>query len=609
VRPFVFVFVWVWAAAAQTPAGLFDDRAVQDVWLEVGASDWQALRDNYLLDKYYPASFTWDGETVVSAAIRSRGSGSRSPVKPNLLVSFTRSDSAQRFRGLTAVILKANNQDASLLHELVAMTLFRRMGLPAPREAPARVYVNGQYFGAYTLVERIDAEFIRRNFSEDAGYLYSFEADRTNGYRFEYRGPDPASYSPVLWSPSNQEANPDPGAIAEFVRAVNQAPDAELVSTVSHYLDLSEFVNYLAIEKFLSDFDGFLGRVFGMNNVYFYRLAGATRFQLIPWDKDASFDWEDHSIFEGADDNVLARRVLAAPALRQMFFDALAKTARIAGGEGGWLHSEVERLYQLIREPAVQDVNKQCVAEGVMYTCGASEFEAGVEQARRFAILRAVSVLRQLSESGYDPAASAQPPVVNQILNAATYEYELAPGAIVSVLGRGLASGTVIPESGSPIYEAAGTTALINGVRARILYSSPEQLNIQVPWDLAPRPASLTVVSSGVYSGAAVRTFDRYAPGIFGTSRANGTPVTPANPAAPGELVKSYATGLPAQALGVPLQLAVGDVPVALESLELDASGIHVLTYRVPTAGAGSGPLRITLAVDEYSTDSPLPVQ
>jgi spore coat protein CotH len=74
---------------AQTAAGLFDDRYVQDVWLEVEPADWQALKDNYLSDTYYPAGFNWNGRPIEKIGIRSRGSGSRSPEKPNLLLALS----------------------------------------------------------------------------------------------------------------------------------------------------------------------------------------------------------------------------------------------------------------------------------------------------------------------------------------------------------------------------------------------------------------------------------------------------------------------------------------------------------------------------------------
>jgi hypothetical protein len=64
------------------------------------------------------------------------------------------------------------------------------MGFPAPREAPAQLYVNGQYFGFYTIVEHEDETFLQRNFGQSGGYLYEWEFADT--YEFQNLGDDPS---------------------------------------------------------------------------------------------------------------------------------------------------------------------------------------------------------------------------------------------------------------------------------------------------------------------------------------------------------------------------------------------------------------------------------
>ncbi|MDP2998275.1 MAG: CotH kinase family protein [Bryobacterales bacterium] len=390
--------------SAQTVADLFDDQHVHDIWLDVNPADWKTLRDNYLADTYYPATFNWNGRILHNIGIRSRGSGSRSPEKPNLLLGFSRYDSKQQLLGLPSVILKANNQDASLMREIVAMNLFRRMGIPAVLEAPARLFINGEFFGAYMLNEVLDEAFLRRNFGEDTGYLYDWEENRTDGYRFEYLGPDPALYSPAMWSPKTRKTDPDPANIEAMVRAVNFAPDADFEREVSKYVDLKQFMTYIATENFLADFDGVLGGPFGMNNFYFYRFAGTTVGQFLPWDKDGTFSWEGKSIFDGVEENVLARRAMQVPELRKTYLDALAKAAALAGGPGGWMDGEINRLYYQIRGMARLDPNKQCSTAGVIHPCGAEDFEREVEIIRLFTRERAGFVTAEAIAAGHLPS-------------------------------------------------------------------------------------------------------------------------------------------------------------------------------------------------------------
>jgi hypothetical protein len=404
--PFVLL-AFPQAARAQDSAALLDDTHVHDVWLNIDPNDWATLRQNYLQNTYYPAQLTFNQHSIERIAIRSRGSGSRSPDKPNLLLSFDRYDKSRNLLGLTAVVLKANNQDPSMLREVAAMSLLRRMGLPAPREAPARLHVNGEYFGAYTLVERIDNEFLMNRFGENRGYLYEWEARRSvEGYRFEYLGPDSANYSPVLWSPSNHESNPEPAPIVEMTDLINNAPDDEFRERIGDYLDVDEFLRFIAVENFIGDYDGILGTVFGMNNFYAYRFENTKRFAFIAWDKDSSFDWEFKPIFEGVQENVLARRLLSIPEWKNDYLGYLIEAADLAGGSEGWLAQELSRLYSLIRESAYSDLHKQCTFDGLMVSCGPEDFEMAVAHLLRFTSARSEHVIAEAQSAGFVPKSA-----------------------------------------------------------------------------------------------------------------------------------------------------------------------------------------------------------
>lgn len=389
------------AAHAQDAGTLFDDSHVHDIWLTVDPVDWATLRRDYQLNTYYRSAFNFNGNAFPAVGIRSRGSGSRSPDKPNLLVAFDRYDKNANLFGLSGVVLKANNQDASLLREMLAMKYLRRMGLPAPREAPARLFVNGEYFGAYTLVERIDSPFLLDRFGESNGYLYEWEARRTvEGYHFEYLGADPAAYSPVLWSPSNNESNPDPGPIVAMTDLINNASDEEFAARIEEFIDVDEFLRFIAAENFVGDFDGILGTVFGMNNFYAYRFEGTTKFSFIAWDKDYAFDSEYKPIFEGVAENVLARRLLAVPPWRSAYLGHLAEVAVMAGDVPGGLPEETDRLYTLIRGHATSDPHKQCTVGGIMVSCGPAELEADVAHLAAFARTRSQWVLAEVQAAG-----------------------------------------------------------------------------------------------------------------------------------------------------------------------------------------------------------------
>lgn len=113
---------------------------------------------------------------VRNVGIRSQGRTSRSANKPSFRIDFNRFVRRQRFLGLEALILDNLTQDSSMLRERLAMLVFQRRGIPAPRVSHARVYLGAEreFAGVYGVVEEINEDFLQRHFSEDAGYLYEY---------------------------------------------------------------------------------------------------------------------------------------------------------------------------------------------------------------------------------------------------------------------------------------------------------------------------------------------------------------------------------------------------------------------------------------------------
>jgi spore coat protein CotH len=370
-------------AAVVDAAALFDDQRLHEIRLTVNPRDWADLKANFQLNTYYAAHVEWRGYLVRNVGIRSRGNGSRSSRKPGLRMDFNRFDEAQHFLGLKSVVLRNHVQDPSQLHERLAMKLFARAGLPAPRQAHVRLYVNGEYAGLYSVVESVDKMFLADRFGQDGGYLYEYENDPGDApYRFEDRGPQAATYSPKPFKPVTHELDPDARPIADMVRAIAQTPDADFLRVLSGYLDLEGFVAHVAVEAFLAEIDGVLGD-WGMNNFYLYRLEGTSGSTLVPWDKSEAFKGGvSASIWRNVDDvppeqrNALMVRAMREPSLRGVYLDTLLRCADLAGG---WLEHEITRAAGQIRESVREDSAAPFAAD---------EFEADVERLLDFARAR-----------------------------------------------------------------------------------------------------------------------------------------------------------------------------------------------------------------------------
>src|SRR5262245_25550912 len=153
----------------------FDDTVLHEIRLSINSRDWAALKANPAANTYYPSDLRWRDQVVRAVGIRSRGTASRSGIKPGLRVDFDRYTADQKFLGLKSFVLRNNTTDATSMHERISMLLFRRMGMAAPRVAHTRLYINNVYAGLYTIVEAVDKAYLKRVLKEDAGYLYKFD--------------------------------------------------------------------------------------------------------------------------------------------------------------------------------------------------------------------------------------------------------------------------------------------------------------------------------------------------------------------------------------------------------------------------------------------------
>jgi len=117
---------------------------------------------------------------------------------------------------------------------------------------------------------------------------------------------------------------------------------------------------------------------------------------FFPWDKDLAFWAPDYDIFQNVERNVLARRALAVPALRQLYLETLAACARSAmtpvseEDPTGWLEAEALKEIAQFHEAGVADPQK----------CFCNErMDDEQEKVLRFARERGPYVLREAQKS------------------------------------------------------------------------------------------------------------------------------------------------------------------------------------------------------------------
>jgi spore coat protein CotH len=335
---------------------LFDGQVLQRVDLLLHSADWTKLKENFLENEYYPADLTWNGQTVRNLGIRSRGHGSRSGAKPGLRVDFDRYASNQRFLGLRSLVLDNLTQDSSGIHETISMQLMAKMGIPAPREAHARLYVNNEYAGLYVIVESVDKGLLARVFgivnedTQNDGYLFEFNwiDEWRLGYLGDSLGPYKDRFEAKTKESKSDEEKYRP--IETLVQLINDTREDRIKDRVGPLFDLPGFVRYVATQNFLAEADGILG-AWGLNNFYLYRLENSSQHVLIAWDADVTFWGPTFPTNEGHNDNALMNTLMRVPEYRDLYYAELRRAMDLAAepvGEITWLETEIRRQLDLI---------------------------------------------------------------------------------------------------------------------------------------------------------------------------------------------------------------------------------------------------------------------
>jgi uncharacterized protein (TIGR03437 family) len=227
------------------------------------------------------------------------------------------------------------------------------------------------------------------------------------------------------------------------------------------------------------------------------------------------------------------------------------------------------------------------------------------------------------------PAVPAAPTVTaGNIVSAATSQAgPIAPNSWVTVYGSNLCATTRSWSendfvNGSMPYSLEGVSVILtqfNAPRAAyISYVSPTQINFLLPSDVVPaattlmvkNPAGTTTPLPLTVSASAPQVFTSDGKNVLGT-HANGTVVGKPSPAAPGETIVVYGTGLgatnPAMVPGV---VPTDAVPVAtLPQVTIAGANATVVSASVVPGSAGVYAISVQVPADAANGDLPLVVK
>ncbi|MEW6981812.1 CotH kinase family protein [Colwelliaceae bacterium 6471] len=259
-------------------ASAFNADVVHDLAITITTDNWQDILANPLDEAYHDASITFNGVTLDSVAIRTKGNSSLSSVarsgsdRYSFKIDINKYVDGQKFFGLKKFTLQNSFNDPSYMREVIAYDLLKEMGVASPEHAYVNVYVNGELFGFYLMVEAIDGEFLENHFANANGDLY--KPDGVGSDLLWING-DIDSYSDI-----NLQTNEDTTDNGAFINFVDRMDEGE-----TDIIDVDSLLRYMSVSVALSNLDSYHGSL--AHNYYLYEQDGV--FSLLPWDLNEAF--------------------------------------------------------------------------------------------------------------------------------------------------------------------------------------------------------------------------------------------------------------------------------------------------------------------------------
>lgn len=225
------------------------------------------------------------GKTYKNVGVRYAGEityfASSQGLKRPLKIEFNKFD-VQEFKGLKSLQLHAMPMDPAKGREILAYSIFRAAATSAPRTGFAEVTLtvpgkfDKEYLGLYAVVENVDKRFLEDRFGTDRGLLMKPFQVRS----VEYLGNDWERYR-GQYRPQAEPTKEETQRIIAFARLVNQAKADEFKKEIDSYLDIDDFLRFLAANALTSNLESSFALG---HNYYLYLHPKTSKFIFIPGD-------------------------------------------------------------------------------------------------------------------------------------------------------------------------------------------------------------------------------------------------------------------------------------------------------------------------------------
>jgi hypothetical protein len=241
-------------------------------------------------------------------------------------IKFNWTDSSPLFHGQKHLTLNNMVYDPSMMHETLAYRVYREAGLQAPRTGYARVWVNGEDYGLYLIVDTMDDVYIDQWWEDGSGPMYE-----SGSYNYPCDVDDDVS----CWELDEAGTDDSREQLQRLHQAATVRDPAEFQANMQELLDWDNFLASMATEVAISHWDSYS---WNLNNFHVYHEPTLDKWYWSPWSTDLAFGWypwagTPRCGYYGVDPDdftsggYITQRCKADPSCHLAFLDALEAAA------------------------------------------------------------------------------------------------------------------------------------------------------------------------------------------------------------------------------------------------------------------------------------------
>lgn len=389
--------IWGLHVSAQNGEKIFDDTFLHKV--ELFNVDISAIKDPALKSVYQQVEIKIDGNTLNRIGLATKGEKSYLAApndKKPFKIKTDKFVTGQKYDGIKRFNLHNNLYDKGFMREKLTCDASARMGIPAPKCAFTEVYINGEYWGVYTLVEAQD-EIYKRTFGNDNGYTIESFGSPANLYNMAYYGKNPEDYSGQYIVDHGDEEVAWNYWIKLLDKINNLPPRYGYVDSISKYIDYQTYFKFNAVLDYNLN-----AEPKNRNGIYYFDLT-TKKWVTICWDQNvafADFIQPDQNNFPNTQMTAFLDKYATYSQFSEAYDQTLCQLSNTIFTDEE-VSSKIEAYRKIIDDAVEKDTRK-----GFTF----KEYELSITDLLKFIAIRNNETSEFLKKKGYTCTTSSQQP-------------------------------------------------------------------------------------------------------------------------------------------------------------------------------------------------------